>query len=705
MNAWLRKFALAGLLGACLGAATPAATNRTEIDNAALGNEADGVNWAAYGRTFSEQHYSPLRQINAGNVSRLGLAWSLDLSDSNFATTAPIAVDGVIYFSPGVSEVHAVDARSGRRLWRYDPEVYKVAGEKMRASWGTRGLAFWKGKVYLGTRDGRLIAIDTKTGKPVWSAMTVDPDDRRYITGAPRVFNGKVIIGHGGADFGATRGYVTAYDAETGKQLWRFHTVPGDPARGFENPAMKMAAETWNGEWWKHGGGGTVWNAMTYDPQFNRIYLGTGNGAPWNQKIRSPGGGDNLFLCSIVALDADTGQYVWHYQVNPGETWDFNASMDIELATLEIEGKPREVILHAPKNGFFYVIDRETGKLISAEKFARVTWAERIDLATGRPVENPDARYPAGETLMWPGPAGAHNWQPMSFNPNTRLVYIPVVNLLGAYSDKGIDRAQWKAPANVEIANGLNFENLDVPTNAGSGTLVAWDPVQQMAVWSVPIAGIQGGGTATTAGNLVFQGQMDGKFRAYAADSGKLLWSFYAANGVIAPPITYSVGGKQYVSVLTGVNGSPSAFGSPHAQFGWQARVHAKRLLTFALDGKAELPASAPPALAVPLDDPQFKVDAALAERGQHLFGQKLCLTCHGSGAVASGGAPDLRASPLALSAPTFAQVVKGGILEARGMPRYAELSDADLESLIHYLRARARESLAAASKPSVRPQ
>src|SRR6267143_360524 len=342
MNAWLRKSVLVSLL-ACLGAAAPATTDRG-IDNAALGNEADGTNWAAYGRTFSEQHYSPLRQINAGNVSRLGLAWSLDLSDSNFATTAPIAVDGVIYFSPGVSEVHAVDARSGKRLWRYDPEVYKVAGEKMRASWGTRGLAFWEGKVYLGTHDGRLIAIDAKTGK---------------------------------------------------------------------------------GEWWKHGGGGTVWNAMTYDPQFNRIYLGTGNGAPWNQKIRSPGGGDNLFLCSIVALDADTGQSVWHSQVNPGETWDFNASMDIELATLEIAGRARQVILHAPKNGFFYVIDRETGKLISAEKFARVTWAERIDLATGRPVENPDARYPAGETLMWPGPAGAHNWQPMSFYPNTGLVYIP----------------------------------------------------------------------------------------------------------------------------------------------------------------------------------------------------------------------------------------------------------------------------------------
>jgi quinohemoprotein ethanol dehydrogenase len=697
---YVRVFALGTLLGvvALLGCDGSHAAPGQSVDNAALSNEADGTNWAAYGRTFSEQHYSPLREINASNVSRLRLAWSLDLSDKNFATTAPIAVDGVIYFSPGVSEVHAVDARTGKRLWQYDPEVYKVAGEKMRGGWGTRGLAFWKGKVYLGTRDGRLIAIDAKTGKPVWSVMTVDRDDHRYITGAPRVFNGKVIIGHGGADYGATRGYVTAYDAETGRQLWRFYTVPGNPAGGFENPAMEMAARTWHGEWWKHGGGGTVWNAMTYDPQFDRIYLGTGNGGPWNQNIRSPGGGDNLFLCSIVALDANTGEYVWHYQVNPGETWDFNASMDIELATLRIAGKPRPVILHAPKNGFFYVIDRETGKLISAEKFARVTWAERIDLTTGRPVETPNARYPAGETLIWPGPAGAHNWQPMSFNPNTGLVYIPVMELPGLYSDKGIDRVHWKAPPNIEFATGVTYENADAPMNAGSSALVAWDPVRQKAVWRVPTPGLAGGGTATTAGNLVFQGQMDGKFNAYAADSGTLLWSFYAANGVLAPPISYSVGGKQYISVLTGVSGSPAAFGSPAAQFGWQARVNPKRLLTFALDGKAEVPASPRPARAVPLDDPQFKVDATLAERGKALFGQKTCLVCHGAGAVASGGAPDLRASPLVLSASAFAQVVRGGMLEAKGMPRFAELSDAELNSLMHYLRARARESLAAAS-------
>lgn len=696
----MSRFGRAGLLAASTVAATGAVSSPPGIDNVTLANELDGTNWAAYGRTFSEQHYSPLREVNSGNVSRLGLAWSLDLSDSNFATTAPIEVDGVIYFSPGVSEVRAVDVKSGKELWRYDPEVYKVAEQKMRTAWGTRGLGFWKGKVYVGTRDGRLIAVDAQSGKPVWSVMTVEPDDHRYITGAPRVFNGKVIIGHGGGDTGATRGYVTAYDAETGRQLWRFYTVPGDPTLGFENSAMEVAAKTWNGQWWKHGGGGTVWNAITYDPQFNRLYIGTGNGAPWNQKIRSPGGGDNLFSCSIVALDADTGQYVWHYQINPGDTWDFDASLDIELATLEIASKPRQVILYASKSGFFYVIDRATGKLISAQKFGHVTWAERIDLATGRPVESPNARLPAGEALIWPGPTGAHDWQPMSFNRETGLVYLPVIDLPGLYSDKGIDLARWKAPRNVEMSVGFNAADGDTPMNAGSSALVAWNPVQQKAFWSVPTPGVQGGGTMTTAGNLVFQGQMDGKFQAYAADSGKLLWSFYAANGVLAPPITYSVGGRQYVSVLTGVNGQPAIFGSPVAQFGWQARVHAKRLLTFVIDGRGELPASAAPTLAVPLDDPKFNIDATLAQKGKKLFSEKFCSMCHGFAAIAGGGAPDLRASPLVLSPEAFAQVVRGGILQARGMPGYSELSDADLQSLMHYVRARARESLAAANKP-----
>lgn len=666
------------------------------IDNGVLAKESNGADWAGFGRTFSEQRFSPLKQIDADNVSRLGLAWSMDLPDVNFSTTAPLAVDGVIFFSPGVSEVRAVSATTGKLLWRYDPEVVKFAPKKMRAGWGSRGLAYWDGKVFLGARDGRLIALNAKTGKPVWSAMTVGIDDQRYVSGAPRVFNSKVIIGHGGADYGPTRGYVTAYDARTGKQLWRFFTVPGNPADGFENKAMEMAAKTWKGEWWKHGGGGTVWNAMTYDPVFNRIYLGTGNGAPWNQKIRSPGGGDNLFLSSIVALDADTGEYAWHYQTNPGESWDYNSSMDMVLADVAIDGKKRQVILHAPKNGFFYVIDRADGKLISADKFTRVTWADRIDLSTGRPVEAAGARLPDGEALIWPGMMGGHNWQPMSYNPATGLVYIPTLDLPGYYNDKGIDSAAWKHREGTTWSPGFNDVNEDTPMNAGSSSLQAWDPVQKKAVWSVPTPGLMNGGTITTAGNLVFQGQVDGKFIAYAADTGKRLWSFEAGNAVMAPPITFSVGKTQYVAVLTGNGGAPSVMGSPQAQFGWQSRGHVRRLLTFALDGKSKLAPVPTSVRFAAVDDPQVKIDPALAAKGKALFFEKSCAGCHGFGAVAAGGAPDLRGSALALSLPGFTGVVRDGILQSKGMPRYEELNDEALESLYHYIRSRARETLAA---------
>jgi quinohemoprotein ethanol dehydrogenase len=409
-------------------------------------------------------------------------------------------------------------------LWKYDP---KVTGYKMRLAWGSRGMAFWKGKIYAGTQDGRLFAVDATSGKLVWETQTTEPADVRYITGAPRVFNGKVVIGHGGADMGPTRGYVTAYDANTGKQLWRFYVVPGDPAKGFENKAMQMAAKTWRGEWWKFGGGGTVWNSMTYDPEFNRLYLGTGNGDPWNQKIRSPGGGDNLFLCSIVALDADTGEYLWHYQTNPGETWDFNSTMDIVLATLSINGAPRKVLMHAPKNGFFYVIDRENGKLISAQKFAKVTWAERVDLESGRPVEVPGSRYESGEALIWPGSFGAHNWQPMSYSPDTGLVYIPARDLPTYYNDRGVNLESWKPTPLDALGVRPGFTATqgsgDVAPDTGTGFLLAWDPVRQKEVWRQSDAGVTNGGALSTHGGLVFQGLADGQFVAYDAVSGAAL--------------------------------------------------------------------------------------------------------------------------------------------------------------------------------------
>ncbi|HQR03614.1 MAG: PQQ-dependent dehydrogenase, methanol/ethanol family [Proteobacteria bacterium] len=693
MNRTFKSFLAAAML--CAFTHTPLMA-ATVVDNKTLTSDPDGHDWASYGRLFDEQRFSPLRQVNAANIKRLGLAWDLELPDTNNVTTVPLEVDGVIYFAAGYSVIHAVDARTGKLLWRYDPEVPKVAGRKLRLGWGSRGIAFWKGRVYVGTIDGRLIAVDAKTGKAAWSVMTVGKDDARYITGAPRVFNGKVIIGHGGADFGPVRGYVTTYDAATGKELWRFYIVPGNPADGFENKAMEMAAKTWKGEWWKFGGGGTVWNAMTYDPEFNRIYLGTGNGAPWNQKIRSPGGGDNLFLCSVVALDADTGEYVWHYQTNPGETWDYNSAMDMILATLEIDGKPRKVILHAPKNGFFYVIDRETGKLISAEKIGKVNWAEKIDLTTGRPVENPEARYPDGKALVWPNNAGVHGWYPMAFNPNTGLTYIPVTHMAGYYNDQGVDFKHWRFPDHPEFSTGLadlDHSSSEVPKDAGTSALLAWDPVHQKQAWRQPTPGAWSGGVLTTAGNLVFQSDADGKLKAYAADTGKMLWSYYLGVGSLSAPITYTVGGKQYISILAGWMGAQAAMGGLTAQHGWVGRSHPRRLLTFVLDGKAILPPSPPPAQPVPVDDPGFVVDPAKAARGGEIYGRN-CVTCHGIGAVAGGYAPDLRASPIPLSSEAFDQIVrKGGLLD-KGMPRFDEFSDDDLESLRNYLRARARAAI-----------
>jgi quinohemoprotein ethanol dehydrogenase len=673
---------MARVLGTVTAAILLATPVLAEVDNASLADELHGTDWAEYGRTFSEQRFSPLEQINRQTVPKLGLAWSLELPEWN-VSSAPVEVDGVIYIAVGFSVVYAVDATSGKILWSYDPQI---APEKMHFAWGIRGLSFWKGKVIAGVQDGRLFALDARSGKLLWETLTTQPGDNRYITGAPRVFNGKVIIGHGGADFGHVRGYVSTYDAESGALLWRWYIVPGDPAKGFENQAMARAAKTWNGQWWKFGGGGTAWNAMTYDPDYNRIYIGTGNGGPWNAKLRSPGGGDNLFLCSIVALDADTGEYVWHYQTSPGESWDFTSTMDIVLATLPIDGQPRKVLLHAPKNGFFYVIDRATGKLLSAEKLGKVTWAKRVDLASGRPIENRGVRYEDGEALMWPGSGGLHNWQPMAFSPDTALTYIPAHEMAGYYNDRGIDARTYDMERDGPM--GINAFHDDIPISAGSSSLMAWDAVQRKKIWEVPLPGATNGGVMATHGGLVFQGQADGNFVARDDRTGAVLWSTPMGVGTQAPPITYSVGGRQYVSILAGWAGGQMLLGSLSAQHGWVGREHPRRLLTYVLGGNAALPPSAPPARPTPVDDASFKVDAALALRGRGLY--ERCLICHGAGVVAGGFAPDLRASGIPLNAQAFAAVLHGG-LQSRGMPPFAELNNADLTALQHYIRERAR--------------
>lgn len=691
----MRTIFAAILIGSSVGL-TSLACGETPAD------ERQGANWLSYGRTYSEAHYSPLAGINGENVKQLGLAWYLDLPGQRTLEGIPLAVDGVLYFSGTYGVTYAVDAKSGRLLWQFDPELALHAPQKLRMNMGAhRGVAYWQGKVYVGANDGRLIALDAKTGKTRWSVLTFDdPRARKWISGAPRVFKGKVIIGHGGADFG-TRGYVTAYDAETGRQRWRFYTVPGDPKKGFENAAMASAAKTWTGQWWHWGGGGTVWDNMAYDPEFNRIYLGVGNGGPNNAAIRSPGGGDNLFLCSIVALDADTGQYVWHYQVNPRESWDYKATANMTLADLAIEGKSRKVLLQAPTNGFFYVIDRATGKLISAEKFAKATWAERIDLKTGRPVEAANIRYESGPAQIWPASLGAHGWQPMAFNPGTGLAYIPTVKLGMRISP---------AQTNDDVENfddeqrqyfavwGYQVAPVMTDPDDGTGSLLAWDPVAQKKRWEVRHDTLWNGGAMTTAGNLVFQGTGRGQLIAYDAATGEKRWSFDAGLGIIGAPMTYAVDGVQYISILVGYGGA-AGMGTALFDYGWRFNEQPRRLLTFALGKRTPLPAGASSRKLNAVDDPALTIDVAAAAEGFKLY-NATCMLCHGV-QVESGGsiAPDLRESRLAMTWDAFKSVLREGLLSAAGMPKYDDLSDQDLRAIFMYIRQRARETAQAGDR------
>lgn len=506
------------------------------------------------------------------------------------------------------------------------------------------------------------------------------------------MMDGLVVVGNGGGDYGPARGYVTAYDATTGEQKWRFYTVPGNPADGFENDAMRMAAETWTGEWWRLGGGGTAWHAMAYDPELHRLYIGTGNGLPWNQKLRSPGGGDNLFLCSIVALDARTGEYVWHYQVNPGETWDFNAAMDIELAHLNIDGKDTPVLMQAPKNGFFYVINRETGRLISAGQFAEHnTWAERIDVGSGRPVEIPASRFPNGTAyLMYPSSWGAHGVAAMSFNRSNGLTYIPVTEAGQVYTDPP-NIASWApAPGIMRLNSGLGPRPAAMTVPPPTSSLVAWDPINQREVWRAPRTGMQNGGTLTTAGNLVFQGQVTGQFTAMRADTGQELWSFDAQVGIGAQPVTYLAGGKQYITVLAGWRGSgPSGLARE-----WNYYTQRRRVLTFVLDGTAELPPVGEDDTPPILDDPSFIVDPAKADLGRAVL-HRNCHVCHGGNLISGGAAPDLRRAQSAMTLESLTAVLHDGALRPRGMPQYEEMPLEEIEGLQHYIRQQARVALA----------
>ncbi len=646
-----------------------------------------GADWVTVGGASSGSGYSRLHQINTSNVGRLGLAWFLDLPGETTLEATPLAINGVLYFTGSYASVYAVDAASGKRLWKFDPQTWKYDPAKMRDVFPVnRGVAYADGRIFSGAVDGRLFALDANTGKLLWSAQTVGRRSVQTVTGAPCVFDGKVLIGSGGGDQGA-RGYVTAYDAATGRELWRFYTVPGTPAQNRGDPALERAARTWTGPAPNGRRGGAVWDSIVFDRKLDQVYLGVGNPNPMDPAIRSPDGGDNLYTDSIVALDAATGRLLWAYQVNPRDEWDYDATEPMVLAELTIDGKRRPVLMQAPKNGFFYVLDRRTGKLLTAGKIGKVTWATRIDLATGRPVQVQSARYDkSGSAVVWPSAVGAHSWQTMSFSPQTGLVYIPYMQLATRFSTL-------KAASGALTFGGVSDELIAPGPGDGKGALIAWDPVRQRAVWRIPRSTLWNGGTLATAGDLVFQGTAGGYLSAYDAASGKRLWRFNAGLGIIAAPDSYSVGGKQYISVLVGYGGS-AAIGSQFMNVGWKF-TQPRRLLTFALGGTAALPPSPPPDPTVhPVDVPGLKLDPAAVSAGHALY--LACSICHGKNLVAAGGpAPDLRESRIAMSPDGLWTVLHKGALLSKGMPRFGQLTRKQVMDIYEYIRAGARAALA----------
>jgi quinohemoprotein ethanol dehydrogenase len=648
-----------------------------KVDNERLINaDAAPADWLSYGKNYNEDRYSPLNQITKENINTLGLAWSVNLGTTRGIEATPLVVDGIMYISGPWSIVYAIDARKGKLIWTYDPQVPREYGERVCCDVVNRGVALYKGHVYVGSLDGRLIAIDATTGKKVWEVVTVDQTKPYSITGAPRVVDGKVIIGNGGAEFG-TRGYVTAYDALTGNQVWRFYIVPGDPSKPFESKAMEDAAKTWTGEWWKYGGGGTAWDAMAYDPELKLLYIGTGNGSPWNRVVRSPGGGDNLYLSSIVALKPDNGELVWYYQTTPGDTWDYTATQHIILANLEIAGVKKKVLMQAPKNGFFYVLDRTNGKLISAKPYVPVNWATGVDSLTGRPIETTFSRYVTSNSYIYPSYGGGHNWQPMAYNPKTSLVYIPARrdgHLFGQSTN-------WKFNEDVRSINaGIGYDESkpvykDSLADTNFGALVAWDPINQKEKWSVNHATPWNAGVITTD-HLVFQGTAEGKFVAYDAKTGEKAWETSLETGIVAAPITYMVDDVQYISIAVGWGGA-YGMGIKNTR-----QINPGTIYTFAL-GKNE------PMPSYPIQPEKMLVQIPVTGtekeiiNGNLLFDQ-YCSNCHSMDG--GGSIPDLTFS----TPETFNvinDIVRGGAYLPKGMPKFDDrLSEQDMVDIKQYI-------------------
>ena len=671
------------------------ATNSVTVNQQALINP--GKEWLNYGRTYKEQRYSPLAEINKNNVNELDLAWSFKFDTARGMEATPIMHNGVLYVSTGWSHVHAINARTGAEIWHYDAKVPKAHLAKTCCGPVNRGVAIWQKdemsplQVFFGSLDGRLIAIDALTGEENWSVQSTPTDGNYSITGAPRIVKDMVIIGNGGGELGV-RGYISAYDVSSGEMRWRFYTVPGDRNKPQESEALEKALSSWSGdEWYKlGGGGGTVWDTLVFDPDLDILYIGTGNGSPWNRDLRSPGGGDNLYLSSIVAINPNDGKYIWHYQTTPKENWDYTATQQLILAELTIKGEERKIIMQAPKNGFFYVLDRVTGELLSAEKFGHVTWATHVDMATGRPVESEFADYQKnGGSYLWPSPFGAHNWQPMSYSQKTGYIYIPVQSFPAYFTGQkevrylenrwntGVDLNEIRGPqswvAGRAVMDALVY-----------GELVAWDPIKNERAWTVRHPKPSNGGTLSTAGNLVFQGTWDGVFTAYDAANGDPLWQYQSDSAILAGPITYELDGDQYVAVAQGSGGVVMLTIGDEVR---KNTVNQNRLLVFKR-GKSEKGF-------LPIDDSVVQIqplyghsdtDDATIKNGEYLYHTN-CASCHGIDATSNYVVPDLRYMT-EKTHEDFATIVLGGSLTHKGMIGFYETLNLDDVNMIHeYLK------------------
>ncbi|MEM6630218.1 MAG: PQQ-dependent dehydrogenase, methanol/ethanol family [Bacteroidota bacterium] len=672
---------------------TPSSLNRgkilqtiQEVDSKRLNNALNSPgDWITHGLTYSEQRYSQLKEIHSKNITDIGLAWSLNLGTRRGLEATPLVVEGIMYISGPWGKVFAIDARKGELIWKFDPKVHGSYAQRACCDIVNRGIALYQGKVYVGALDGRLIALAADTGEKIWEKQTVDTTQAYTLTGAPRVVKGKVIIGNSGGEYGV-RGYVSAYDAESGELVWRFYTVPGNPKDPFENSAMALAAKTWKGEWWKYGGGGTVWDAMAYDPELDQLYIGTGNGSPWNQQHRSPGGGDNLFLSSILSLNPANGNLIWYYQTTPGDSWDFTATQHMILADIPLAGKMRKVLMQAPKNGFFYVIDRMNGKLLSAEPYVYVNWASKVDLKNGKPQIHVNRTYQGLNSQVFPSPWGGHNWQPMAYNPETGWVYIPARERGMTF---GHDPYWTFDSSTVRFNTGVRYNRKfpylqDSLAPSPTEKLIAWDPIEQKEIWSVEQPTMYNGGVLATAGNLIFQGSSEGIFAAYDATTGKILWSTDLKTGIIAPPISYEVDGKQYVSIAVGWGG---AWGTVHKH---TEEIYPGTLYTFVLGGEAPLPAypefPQKELINLPVTATEQELFHGMVQYGIH------CKICHGTPGDAGGNIPNLawtRPEVFAL----FEEIVLEGLKLPNGMPQFqGTLSPEDVYAIKNHILATAQK-------------